>query len=161
MDIRYNKPQFNVSLFNKQVHVIVNQKFVDNLKNYINNLDENYKDDWLDLADAFAEVQATKSYRSDNENPEFVISEFNGVYILSMDANMAEQLSKLLLTTALNVCKGKEELDFNVFIAFARRLETAAKGDYETLHQNKKFPPIQMMAPYNFMYPQHLVRRMR
>jgi hypothetical protein len=74
---------------------------------------------------------------------------------------MAEHLSKLLLTTALNVCNGKEELDFNVFIAFGRRLKTAANGDYENLHQNKKFSPIPMMAPYNFMYPQNLVRRMR
>jgi hypothetical protein len=31
------------------------------------------------------------------------------------------------------VCNGKEELDFNVFIAFGRRLKTAANGDYENL----------------------------
>ena len=158
MDIRYNKPQFNVSLFNRQVHVIINQKFAENLKDYINNLDEQ-REDWLDLSDGLSEAQATKHYRSDNENPEFVITEYNGVFTVAMDSSMAEQLARLILNTATHVCKDKDKFDFNAFIAFGRRLESASRGEYENLNFKQKVPP-HMMAPYNFMYPpQHMVRR--
>jgi hypothetical protein len=166
MDGKILKPQFNVSLFNKQVHVILNQKFVEILRNFISATDSETKEEWSDVADAFAEANATKCYRSDGENPEYVITEFNGVYTVSMEAGMADQLSKLILTSATDVCKS-QNLDFNAFIAFGRRLETAARGDFEGLQTNPKARVMQFGGhvpppyPYAMPYPQQNYRYQR
>ena len=160
MDGRYNKPQFNVSLFNKQVHVIINQRFAELLKSYVDALDEETKSEWVDFSDAISEATATKSYRSDNDNPEYVITEFNGVMTIAMENEMAEHLSRLILDRTTDVCKKNPEIEFNAFIAFGRRLETAARGDHESLHTQKRMPmppmplyPHQMPPVYYQQFP--------
>lgn len=162
MDSKIYKAQFNVSLFSKQVHIILNQKFVDLLKNFIVNLNEDQRDEWLDVIDAFAEANANKYYRSYTE---YVITEFNETYTVSMELEMAEQLSKLILTEATHVSKICSDFDLNVAIAFARKLETAALGDYESLQAPKRqlnFIP-QPVYMQHHMYPKMVAypRRIR
>lgn len=150
MDSKISKAQFNVSLFSKQAHVILNQRFVELLKSFILNLDEEQREEWLDVVDAFAEAKANKHYRSETE---YVITEFNETYSVSMELEMAEQLSKLILTEATHVAKHCADFDLNAAIAFARKLETAASGDYESLQAPKKVKFIPQPVYYQQYQP--------
>jgi len=135
MDSKFSKAQFNVSLFAKQAHIILNEKFVELLSNFIKNLNDELREEWLDVLDAFAEAKAHQHYRSDTE---YVITVFNETYSISMELDMADQLSKLILAEAGVVSKQCNDFDLNAAIAFARKLETAANGDYESLQAPKK-----------------------
>jgi hypothetical protein len=154
MDSKFFKPQFNVSLFNKQVHIIFNQRFVELLKDLIDTLPNEAKEDWYDVVDSFSDAKANKHSRSDSEDPEYVITEFNGVFTVAMEHDMAEQLARLILVSAVDACKVNQNLEFNALIAFGRRLDTASKGDFEGLQfaskivKQPRFVPNQVVNAY-------------
>lgn len=133
MDSKLIRPQFNISLFNKTVHVIMNQCFVELFQRFIN-CDPEIQDDWFDVSNGLQIGFEEGEYTDNSPNPEFSVHRFHNALTLCMELEMADSLARLILSAAFDVCRNNPDLDFSAFIAFGRRLETAARGDYAGLH---------------------------
>jgi hypothetical protein len=131
------RPQFNVTVFNKNVFLTMNQKFVENLVEFISQ-DEKLRNDFEDLIDCLKAIIADEQNFYENDSGEFNCSKFQSIFHLSMLQDFCLALSENILELAGGICSKNKNLDLNAFVAFGKKLESAGQGNYMSLNNRTK-----------------------
>jgi hypothetical protein len=142
--VKIQKPQFNVSLFNRNITLSMNRKFMQQFRVFLSGA-EYFREEYSDLIDSLANLlqDGDMAAIEVGEGEEFIISSFKGLYSLNCASEFALSLSQSILELAGNICTNNSELVLSAFVAFGRKLESAAVGNFEAL-QPKRFsnPPV-------------------
>jgi hypothetical protein len=142
--VKIQKPQFNVSLFNRNITLSMNRKFMQQFRIFLSGA-EYFREEYGDLIDSLANLlqDGDTAAIEVGEGEEFIISSFKGLYNLNCASEFASALSQSLLDLAGTICATNPELNLNAFVAFGRKLESAASGNFEALQPKKMFnPPV-------------------
>lgn len=135
--VKVSRPQFNVTVFNRNVILTANEKLSDNLCIFLRH-EEKTRQDYDDLIEALEVVAQGKEHYYASQTGEFTAVKFNSVTLITMECDFCLALSEAILEFAGSACSKNKELDLNALVAFGKKLESAGQGNYLTLNQNKK-----------------------
>lgn len=134
--IKVSRPQFNVSVFNRNVVLSANQKLIDSLVHFLKQGGEirNEYDDLIEGLELLTDG-TEQFYRT--ETGEFSCSKFSGIFVITMEGEFSLALSEKILEYAGSVCSKNKSLDLNALVAFGKKLESAGQGNYLSLTQTR------------------------
>jgi len=143
-------PQFNVALINKNICVACNKKLLVEVKGILGVIADIAKDFNSFIGDVNDSVVDSPSEDgSFVSNDEYCISKFDGVFNIAMKRDFAKDLS---YSISESVKAHKDPHPYaNALVAFARKLDTAAEGDFAKLqgsNNRMRFPGNQPIMMY-------------
>jgi hypothetical protein len=137
-----DNPQFNVGLIARHVCVACNKRLITEVRDALSSINDFAKDfeDFIDHINlSFADDSSCFT------SEDYQISHYDGIFNLSMKQDFAKDVSYCLIGALRNT--DRQHQFANALIAFAKKLDIAAEGDFSRLQSTPKM----QQAPYQFM----------